>query len=159
MNLVVEPATVKDVSTILDFIRRLAEYERLSHEVIATEASLTKSLFGSRPEAEALIARLDGKAVGFALFFHNYSTFLAKKGLYLEDLFVLPESRGQGVGKAMLAALARIAVERDCGRLEWSVLDWNETAIRFYESLGSVRMTDWTVCRLTGEALQSLADS
>jgi GNAT superfamily N-acetyltransferase len=159
VNLVVEPATVKDVSTILDFIRRLAEYERLSHEVIATEASLTKSLFGSRPEAEALIARLDGKAVGFALFFHNYSTFLAKKGLYLEDLFVLPESRGQGVGKAMLAALARIAVERDCGRLEWSVLDWNETAIRFYESLGSVRMTDWTVCRLTGEALQSLADS
>ena len=159
MNLVVEPATVKDVPTILDFIRRLAEYERLSHEVIATEASLMKSLFGSRPEAEGLIARLDGKAVGFALFFHNYSTFLAKKGLYLEDLFVLPESRGQGLGKAMLAALARIAVERDCGRLEWSVLDWNETAIRFYESLGSVRMTDWTVCRLTGEALQSLADS
>ena len=138
-------------------IRALADYERLSHEVVLDELRLHAHLFGPRPFAEVLLAEAAGAVVGFALFFHSYSTFLGRPGLYLEDLFVLPEHRGEGLGKALLAALARLAVERDCGRLEWSVLNWNEPAIRFYESLGATPMAEWTIYRLTGDALRELA--
>ena len=155
----IEWATVEDVPLILEFIRGLAEYEKLAHEVVATEAGLRETLFGDRPGAEVLIARVDDKPAGFALFFHNYSTFLGQRGLYLEDLFVRPEMRGHGIGKALLVRLAQIARERRCGRLEWWVLDWNEPAIRFYKSLGAVPMSDWTVFRVTGEALVRLAES
>jgi GNAT superfamily N-acetyltransferase len=147
-----------DVPLVLDFIRRLAEYEKLAHEVVATEAELRRWLFGERPYAEVVIAEQDGSPAGFALFFHNFSTFLGRPGLYLEDLFVAPEHRGHGIGRALLAHLARLAVERGCGRLEWWVLDWNEDAIRFYRSLGAVPMDDWTVFRVAGEALHTLAD-
>lgn len=150
-------AVAADVPTILRFIRALAEYERLSHEVVATEAQLSATLFGARPGAEVLIAELDGHSTGFALFFQNYSTFLAQPGIYLEDLFVLPENRGRGVGRALLAELAAIAVERGCGRFEWSVLDWNEPALKIYRALGAVPMSEWTVQRLTGDALKRLA--
>jgi GNAT superfamily N-acetyltransferase len=136
----------------------LAEYEKLSHECVATEELLRKSLFGPRPYADVLMARLDGKPVGFALFFHNYSTFLAKPGIYLEDVFVLPEHRGAGVGKALLKRVAQIARERDCGRLEWSVLDWNEPAIEFYRRLGAIVMPDWRICRMTGDEIAKLAE-
>ncbi len=149
--------TAADVPLILSFIRALAEYERLAHEVEATEKALGATLFGPRPYAEVVFAVVDGKEVGFALFFHNYSTFLARPGLYLEDLFVLPESRGQGVGKALLRELARIALERGCGRFEWWVLDWNEPSIEFYRRQGAVPMDEWTVFRVTGEALKNLA--
>ena len=155
----IEWATVEDVPLILEFIRGLAEYEKLAHEVVATEAGLRETLFGERPGAEVLIARVGGKPAGFALFFHNYSTFLGQRGLYLEDLFVRPQMRGHGIGKALLVRLAQIARERRCGRLEWWVLDWNEPAIRFYKSLGAVPMSDWTVFRVTGEALVRLAGS
>ena len=158
MTLSVRAARPEDVPQILMFIHALADYEKLAHEVVATEAQLRESLFGSKPEVEALIGLLDQKPVGFALFFHNYSTFLSRKGIYLEDLFVLPERRGRGVGKALLAELARIAVSRNCGRMEWSVLDWNEPAIQFYQSLGTVQMSDWTTCRLMGESLKTLAN-
>lgn len=148
-----------DVPLILRFIRELAEYERLLHEVVATEERLRETLFGARPAAEVVIAEdADGAALGFALFFHNYSTFLAQPGIYLEDLYVRPEARGRGAGRALLAHLARLARERGCGRLEWWVLDWNESAIRFYRSLGAQPMDDWTVFRLTGEELGRLAD-
>jgi GNAT superfamily N-acetyltransferase len=150
-------ATEPDVPTILAFIKGLAEYESLTHEVQATEAQLRGSLFGARPYAEVLIGEHEGRAVGFALFFHNYSTFLGRPGIYLEDLFVLPELRGRGFGKALLARLAALAVERECGRLEWAVLDWNAPAIGFYTKLGAVPMDEWTVFRLTGEALVALA--
>ena len=153
----IRPATRADVPVILAFIRDLAEYERLPHEVVATEAALDETLFGDRPAAEVRIATLGGEAVGFALFFHTYSTFLARRGLYLEDLFVRPDARGHGVGRALLAALARLAVERGCGRLEWSVLDWNASAIGFYRALGAAPMDDWTVFRLTGDALARVA--
>ena len=153
----IRPATRGDVPVILELIRGLAEYEQLAHECVATEARLADTLFGARPQAEVLIASADGAPAGFALFFHNYSTFLAKQGIYLEDLFVKPEFRGRGIGKALLAQLARIAVERECGRLEWSVLDWNRDAIRFYETLGAKAMDEWTVYRVTGEALERLA--
>ena len=153
----IRPATRGDVPVILELIRGLAEYEKLAHECVATEARLNESLFGARPEAEVLIAEADGGPAGFALFFHNYSTFLAKQGIYLEDLFVKPEFRGRGIGKALLTHLARLAVERDCGRLEWSVLDWNTDAIRFYESLGAKAMEEWTVFRVAGDALTKLA--
>lgn len=153
----IRPATPDDLPTICQLIRALADYEKLSQEVVLDEDQLRQHLFGSRPYAEVLLAEEGPTVVGFALFYHNYSTFLGKPGIYLEDLFVQPENRGQGHGKALLLALARLAVERGCGRLEWSVLDWNEPAIRFYESLGAVSMKEWTVMRVTGESLQSLA--
>jgi GNAT superfamily N-acetyltransferase len=154
----IRPATEADVPLILRFIRELAEYERLLHEVVATEDALRATLFGPRPAAEVVIAQDDGgEPLGFALFFHNYSTFLAQPGIYLEDLFVRPEARGRGVGRALLAHLAALARGRGCGRLEWWVLDWNESAIRFYRSLGAQAMDDWTVFRLTGEPLRRLA--
>lgn len=157
MSLTIRSATPGDVGTILEFIVGLAVYERLEHAVVATEAGLSEALFGEHPDAEVLIAEWDGAPAGFALFFHNFSTFLGRRGLYLEDLFVQPAYRGRGVGRALLARLAAIAVERGCGRFEWSVLDWNESAIRFYEALGARPESDWTVYRVTGEALQLLA--
>lgn len=156
-GLVIREATVADVPLILTFIRALAEYERLLHEAVATEESLRRNLFGERRYAEVVIGELDGEPVSFALFFHNFSTFLGKPGLYLEDLFVKPEARGKGIGKMMLAFLAKLAKERDCGRLEWWVLDWNEPAIKFYGSIGAIPMDEWTVHRVTGDALEQLA--
>ena len=137
-------------------IRQLARFEKLEHEVVLTEELLKAGLFGARPYAEAVLAEEDGQAIGFALFYHNFSTFLARPGMYLEDLFVLPDHRGRGVGRALLAHLARLAVERGCGRLEWAVLNWNQEAIRFYERLGARPNSEWTVYRLTGEALRAL---
>jgi GNAT superfamily N-acetyltransferase len=148
-----------DVPVILACIRGLAEYEKLSHEVVATESLLRETLFGARPAAEVILAFRDSEPAGFALFFHNYSTFLARPGVYLEDLFVFPRFRGQGLGRLLLARLARVALDRGCGRLEWSVLDWNVDAIRFYESVGAQAMTDWTINRVSGDALQALAAS
>ena len=150
-------ATPDDVPVILACIRGLAEYERLAHEVVATEDLLRETLFGARPAAEVMLAFQGEEAAGFALFFHNYSTFLARPGVYLEDLFVFPRFRGQGLGRILLAHLARIALDRGCGRLEWSVLDWNVDAIRFYRSVGAQAMSDWTVQRVTGDALHALA--
>ncbi len=155
----IQPATDADVPLILQLIKALAEYERLGDQVSATEAMIRESFFGPAPHAQAVIARIDGDAVGFAIWFSTYSTFLSKPGIYLEDLFVLPHWRGQGVGRAVLRHLARIAVERGCGRIEWSVLDWNETAIRFYRNIGARAMDEWTVYRLTGDAITTLADS
>lgn len=154
----IRPATATDVPVIAGLIRALAEYEKLSGEVVLDEAKLAAHLFGPRPYAECLIAEADGRAVGFALFFHNYSTFLGQPGIYLEDLFVLPEHRGAGHGKALLRAIGQLAVERDCGRIEWSVLDWNTPAIGFYESLGAKPVGGWTVYRMTGESIGKLAD-
>ncbi|HFA51133.1 MAG TPA: GNAT family N-acetyltransferase [Bacteroidetes bacterium] len=153
----IRPATKADVPTILDFINGLAEYEKLQHEVVATEALLTETLFGEKKTAEVLIAFEDNIPAGFALFFHNYSTFLGRPGIYLEDLFVNPKFRGKGYGKKLLARLAKIAVERNCGRLEWSVLDWNTPAIDFYKKLGAGPMEGWTTFRLTGDKLNELA--
>ena len=153
----IRPATRGDVPVILELIQGLAEYEKLAQECVATDAALDETLFGARPQAEVIIALADGTPAGFALFFPNYSTFLAKQGLYLEDLFVKPAFRGRGIGKALLVHLARLAVSRRCGRLEWSVLDWNEDAIRFYESLRAKAMDEWTVYRVTGPALEQLA--
>jgi GNAT superfamily N-acetyltransferase len=150
-------ATPDDVATILDLIRGLAEFERLAHEVVATEDDLRRTLFGSRPSAEVIVAELDTTPVGFALFFHNYSTFLGRPGIYLEDLFVRPGARGRGIGRALMIELARLAVERGCGRFEWAVLDWNVDAIRFYRSLGAIGMDSWRVQRVTGDALRALA--
>jgi GNAT superfamily N-acetyltransferase len=152
-------ATAEDVPTILAFIRALAEYEHLENECVATEDSLRNTLFGQRPYAEVVLASVDDQdePVGFALFFHNYSTFLGKPGIYLEDLFVYPQYRGRGIGTALLRWLARTTVERDCGRLEWSVLDWNEPSIGFYKSLGAVMKTEWQIFRLTGAALTALS--
>ena len=155
----IRQTTAADVPLILSFIRGLAEYERLAHAVVATEEVLRSSLFGARPAAEVVIAEVDGTAAGFALFFHNFSTFIGKPGIYLEDLFVLPAMRGRGIGKALLQHLAGLAVRRDCGRLEWAVLHWNKPAIGFYESLGAVPMSEWSVYRLAGESLRKLADS
>ena len=153
----IRAASEDDVPLILQFIRDLAEYERLSDKVIATEERLRASLFGSPRFAEVLIAEEDGAAVGFALFFHNYSTFLAQPGIYLEDLFVKPEARGRGYGKALLVRLAQLARERGCGRVEWAVLNWNQPSIDFYKALGAAPMDEWTVYRLTGDALASVA--
>ncbi len=150
-------ATREDVPAIVSLIRELAVYEKLEHMATATPETLAPHLFGDKPSCECLIAEQGGTAVGFALFFHNFSTFLAKKGLYLEDLFVLPSARGSGVGKQLLQRLAKIAVERDCGRFEWSVLDWNVDAQAFYERMGAVVMPDWRICRVTGDALRDLA--
>lgn len=154
----IEPAREADAPLILRLIKALAEYERLSDEVVATEATIRATLFGDDPKAEAVIAYTDGGPVGFAVWFHNYSTFVGRHGLYLEDLFVLPEWRGRGIGRALLRHLARIAVDRGCGRMEWAVLDWNEPAIRFYESLGARPMSEWTVFRVTGDVLRRLAE-
>lgn len=157
MTVTIRFAERSDVPVISELIRGLARYEKLEHEVTMTEERLDESLFGPKPYAETLLAEEDGKAVGFALFFHNFSTFLAKPGIYLEDLFVVPEERGRGIGRALLERLAQIAVERDCGRLEWAVLDWNRDAIGFYEQLGAKPNSEWTVYRLTGESLRALA--
>jgi GNAT superfamily N-acetyltransferase len=155
----IESATERDVSVVLDLIKSLADYERLAHLVVATEADLRESLFGRQPAAEAVIAFVGGRPAGFALWFHNFSTFLGRRGLYLEDLFVLPEWRGRGIGRALLAHLARLAIERDCGRVEWAVLDWNEPAIGFYKGLGAVPLDEWRIFRLTGENLRKLANT
>ena len=155
----IRPATVEDTRTICSLIRALAEYERLSHEVLLDEDRLREHLFGKRPFAEVLLAEEEGEIVGFALFFHNYSTFLGKPGIYLEDLFVRPDNRGKGHGKTLLTAVARLAVERGCGRLEWSVLNWNEPSIQFYRSLGAVPMNEWTIYRLTGDDLVAAASN
>jgi GNAT superfamily N-acetyltransferase len=152
-------ATRDDVPLILDFIRALAEYEREPDAVLATEAMLETELFGERRGAEVVIAEAGGQPAGFALFFHNFSTWLGRRGLYLEDLFVRPEFRGRGVGLVLMTYLAKLAVERGCGRFEWSVLDWNTPAIDFYRSLGAVGLEEWTVQRLTGEALKKLASA
>ena len=157
MTLRIRAGEQPDVPLIAELIRGLARYEKLEHEVTLTEEKLDRALFGERPYAETLIAEDDGRAVAFALFFHSFSTFLAQPGIYLEDLFVVPEARGGGVGRALLEKLAETAVERGCGRLEWAVLDWNEPAIRFYERLGAKPNADWTVYRLTGESLRALA--
>jgi GNAT superfamily N-acetyltransferase len=155
--LTVEPATERDVPLILRFIRELAEYQNYGHAVSATEAALRETLFGARPAAEVVLARAGGEPAGFALYFQNYSTWLARPGLYLEDLYVSPGMRGRGVGKALLVHLARIARQRGYARFEWSVLDWNEPAIRFYKGLGAVPLAEGTVYRLTGEPLARLA--
>jgi GNAT superfamily N-acetyltransferase len=159
MTLNIREATESDVPLILQFIRDLAEYEKLAHLVVATEKQLHDTLFASSPYAEVLIAEEDGTPAGFALFFYNFSTFLAQPGIYLEDLFVKPEYRGRGYGKALLSRLARIAHERNCGRVEWAVLDWNEPSIAFYKSLGAQPMEEWQTFRLTGEPLEKLAGS
>ncbi len=159
MSISLRLAQPADVPLIFKFIQGLAEYERLADSVVASESLLAETLFGDRPYAEVIIAEWAGAPAGFALFFHNYSTFLARPGIYLEDLFVDPAHRGRGIGKALLVRLAQLAVERNCGRLEWSVLDWNEPAIGFYRSLGAIAMDEWTINRVTGEALQRLAGS
>ena len=156
MTLTIRPATLADLPLIAQLIRDLAEYERLAHEVRFDPAVLGEKLFGARPYAEVVIGELNGTAQGFALFFHNFSTFEGRPGIYLEDLFVRPEARGSGLGKALLAHLAALAVARDCARLEWSVLDWNEPAIGFYRKLGAKPMDEWTVMRLDGPALAQL---
>ena len=153
----IRPATREDVPVVARLIRALAEYERLAHECFADEDALEAHLFGPRPYAEVLVAEVDGTPAGFALFFHTFSTFLSKPGLYLEDLFVVPESRGLGLGRRLLTALATLAVERGCGRLEWSVLKWNAPAIGFYERLGAAPMEEWQVYRLAGAPLAALA--
>jgi len=158
MSVTLRAATADDVPLILTFIRGLAEYERLAHECIADEEKLRRTLFGNTRFAEVILAEEDGAPAGFAPFFHNYSTFLAAPGIYLEDLFVKPELRGRGIGKALLVRLAQIARERGCGRLEWAVLDWNEPSIKFYKALGAKPMDEWTVFRVTGEALEALAE-
>ena len=156
-ELEIRVATEDDVPLILSLIKELAEYERLSQEVVATEEALRDSLFGARRVAEALLGYLGDDLAGFALFFHNFSTFLGRTGIYLEDLYVRPEFRGAGVGRALLVHVARLAKERGCGRLEWSVLDWNEPAIGFYRGIGASPVSGWTVYRLTGETLDRLA--
>jgi len=157
MNIRIEPAQERDVPLILELIRGLAEYERLADQCIATEARLREALFGAQPAAEVLLAYADDQPAGFALFFHNFSTFLGRRGLYLEDLFVTPEFRRLGIGRRLLTELARIAVERGCGRFEWSVLDWNAPAIEFYKRLGAKPLDEWTIFRVTGGALTELA--
>jgi GNAT superfamily N-acetyltransferase len=152
-------ATPADVPTLFRLIMALADYEKLTHEVTGSEAALEQTLFGDRTYAEAILAELNGQTAGFALFFHNYSTFLTQPGIYLEDLFVLPEYRRRGIGRAILTYLAQLAVERGCGRFEWSVLDWNEPAIAFYRRMGANVLPDWRICRVTGEALTQLANN
>ena len=147
----------RDAALVLSFIRELAEYEQLAHQVVADEDTLADSLFGEHPAAEVVIAEVDGEPAAFALFFHNYSTFLGRRGLYLEDLFVRPRFRGEGLGRLLMTFLARLALERGCGRLEWGVLDWNTDAIGFYRDLGATGMDEWTVQRISGDALQRLA--
>ncbi|HJX97275.1 MAG TPA: GNAT family N-acetyltransferase [Chthoniobacterales bacterium] len=155
----IRPATVADVSIILELIRALAEYERAPNDVVATEQILQETLFGKKPAAEVLLLFENEIAAGFALFFHNFSTWIGQPGLYLEDLFVRPEHRGKGYGRALLIELAKIARERNCGRMEWAVLDWNEPAIQFYHKLGAKPMDEWTVFRLTRDEIAKLAES
>lgn len=157
MNIIFEKASRKDVPIILQFIKDLARYEKLENEVIATEELIEEWLF-DKEKAEVIFAVVDHKKIGFALFFHNFSTFLGRVGLYLEDLYIMPEYRGHGYGKAMIKELARIAVERGCGRLEWWCLDWNQSSIDFYLSLGAKAMDEWTVYRITGESLRKLSE-
>ena len=157
MSTIIRSATEFDVPTILDLIRQLAEYEHLAHRVAATEERLRETLFGAKPAAEVLLADCDRECAGFAVFFASYSTFLAQPGIYLEDLYVKPDVRGKGVGSALLQRLARIAVERGCGRLEWQALDWNKPSVQFYKSLGAEPLEEWTTYRLTGKALDRLA--
>jgi GNAT superfamily N-acetyltransferase len=161
MTLSIRPAAPSDLPLIVQFIRDLADYERLAHDVRMDEAVLAEKLFGANnghgPYAEVLIGQIDGVAQGFALFFHNFSTFEGRPGIYLEDLFVRPEARGSGLGKALLGRLAALAVERDCARLEWAVLDWNEPSIAFYKALGARAMDEWTIFRVDGKALTQLA--
>ncbi len=158
-NFAIRPATAADVPIILELIRALATYERAPNEVTATEDGLSKVLFGEKPAAEVLLAFENETAVGFAVFFHNFSTWLGRPGLYLEDLFVRPEDRGKGYGRALLIHLAKIARDRGCGRMEWAVLDWNEPAIQFYRKLGGKPMDEWTVFRLTRDGIAKLADA
>jgi GNAT superfamily N-acetyltransferase len=158
-GLQISSATAADAPLILALINELAEYERLRHESVATEASIHKALFGAKPHAEAVIARFDGEAAGFALFFHNFSTFLGKPGLYLEDLFVRPAYRGRAIGKSLLSHLAAVALERDCGRFQWQVLDWNKPSRDFYERLGAQADAAWVNYRISGDALRRLAES
>lgn len=153
----IRAATPADVSAIFSLIQALAEYEKLSHLVTGSIEQLHAHLFGEKPFVEAIVATVNQEAIGFALYLHNYSTFLTKPGIYLEDLFVLPEYRSQGIGKALLIQLAQIAIERDCGRLEWSVLDWNESAIGFYQRMGATVLPDWRICRVTGDALLQMS--
>jgi GNAT superfamily N-acetyltransferase len=158
-NFQIRPATEADIAVILSLIRELADYERAPDAVVATEAGLREVLFGAKPSAEVLLGLEEGEPVGFAVYFHNFSTWLGRPGLYLEDLFVRPEKRGKGYGRALLERLAQIAKERGCGRMEWAVLDWNEPAIQFYRKLGAEPMDEWTVFRLTGEGIAKLADT
>ena len=153
----IRPATPDDVPLIRQLIVELAEYERMRDAAVATDAALREQLFGAQPAAEVLLGEVDGQPAGFALFFHNFSTFLGQRSLYLEDLFVRPQFRGAGLGKHLMATLARLAVQRGCGRFEWSVLDWNTPSIGFYRSIGAVGMDEWTVQRLQGDALHALA--
>ncbi len=156
-NLTIRPAQPADVAAIFDMIVELAVFEKLEHMVVANETMLHDSLFCDKPVCEAIVGETDGVVVTFALFFHNFSTFLCKKGLYLEDLYVKHSARGKGYGKQMLVALAQLAVERDCGRFEWSVLDWNSNAIKLYESMGASLLPEWRICRVTGEALTHMS--
>lgn len=156
-DFVLREARAEDCGLILALIRELAEYEKLSHEVVATEEVLRETLFGEHPRGEVVIGEFQGEAVGYALFFHNFSTFTGRPGIYLEDIYVKPEMRGRGYGKCLLTYVARLAIERKCSRMEWSVLDWNEPSIRFYRSLGAVAMDEWTVQRLAGSALDEVA--
>ena len=158
VDFTIKPATKKDVPVILNFIKKLADYERLSHEVVATEELLQRTLFGQRRTAEVAIGYFNSDPVGFVLFFHNFSTFVGRPGIYIEDLFIDEPFRRRGFGGALLRHVAKLAAARECGRLEWSVLDWNEPAINFYRKLGAVSMNEWTVFRMTGENLQRLAD-
>ncbi|TKC83899.1 GNAT family N-acetyltransferase [Trinickia terrae] len=157
MSAVIRPATPADVGSIFALMLELAEFEKLTHLFVATEAGVRDALFGERPAAEALVAEAGGKIVGYALFFHNFSTFLGRRGLYLEDLYVQPSQRGSGLGRAMLQRLAAMAIERQCGRFEWTVLDWNQNAIDFYEKMGATVLPDWRIVRMTGDALAQLA--
>jgi len=157
VNLRIFPATQNDVPLILSFIQKLADYEKLSREVVADEEALRHSLFGPNPAAEVLLAHTGEEPVGFAVFFRNFSTFLGRPGIYLEDLFVEPAHRGKGIGKALLRHIAKLALDRGCGRLNWAVLDWNQPAIDFYRSLGAVLLDEWTICRVSGPALERLA--
>lgn len=156
MSIRIEPASPADVPMILTLIKELAEFEKLAHEVTATEAQVREALFGAKPGAEVVMARIGDEVAGFALYFHNFSTFLARPGIYLEDLYVRQKFRGQGAGEALLRHLAKTALARGCGRLEWSVLDWNQRAIDFYKSLGAVPMNEWTIYRVTGPSLVAL---
>ncbi|MDP3443759.1 MAG: GNAT family N-acetyltransferase [Ignavibacteria bacterium] len=157
-KLIIRKGTEKDVSIILDLIKALADYEKAPNEVIADEKILLQNLFGEKPYAETLIAEYNGEPAGFALFFHNFSTWIGKPGIYLEDLFVKPHLRGKGIGKRLLVQIAKIAVERDCGRFEWSVLDWNEPSIQFYKNLGAKPMDEWTTFRMTEKQLKALSE-
>jgi len=155
-EIIIKPATKEDVPLILSFIKKIAEYEKLLHEVTATEEILRESLFGNKPSAEVIFAYADTKPVAYAIYFYNFSTFIGKKGLYLEDLFVLPEFRGEGIGKKMLLYLINKAAKENCGRMEWAVLDWNESAINFYKSLGAKPMDEWTIFRMDESAIQKV---